>query len=480
MKKTKTLFTLFAIFCLSITVAFTLSACENGGGKNHADLVAGTYICEDINYDKSTTKIILDKNGGFSFESKTEDGASVYESKISGNLTVDENKKVTSMKFESSLDFIKMNDYVFGEAISTEIDEEIISILKLLGDKISEYITLEFYDNYAIMESFDSEIVFYKEGAKKLESGTVLNFKTEKQLEKSVSLNLESLIFGMDSKVPPYESDYYFVKDEYNLPDEIEDLKDTISYNSKVTYVDKFGYPESNRPEIVELVDFDLTSTGTRNGVIKYEIYNHTIEKTVSYTVVKKEADLPLEQLYSLETGSGLYSVNYVAKGTKLYEKGYQLTYSTLNSKYYEQTLLVNEGNCVGENKVIDIIGYDETKTGLQTVTFKFRDEEIKCAFYVYDETLNPVISVDIEGKVIINKNGDKYTMDCSSLKFKLKKADESTETVDTVTEAQAVNLIALKDYTNDDKIIFAYKYQFGGKTYTFYCKAAVTTKEAV
>lgn len=474
MKKTKTLFTLFAIFCLSITAAFTLSACET----NHADSVAGTYIYEYVSDYKQTTTLTVNKKGNFTLESKTYDGGEYSEAKLTGNLIVDENKQVTSIKCDDILTVAGGNEYLFGMLLPSDYDaagDEETLILKLIGDKIADIISAEFSDDYMILGTSGSYIVLYKDGATKIENGTVIRFNTEKQLNQNGSIDLEALIFGIESKSPQYESDYYFVKDQYALTTDegMAEFIEELEYSSEIIRADKFGDLESAEPEIVEVTGFDLTAAGTRNGVIKYKSGDNTVQKTVSYTVVEKEDELPLEQLYSFELRYAS-EVNYVAKGTKLYEKDWELGYTTFNSKYSNKYLNVNEENCVGENKVIDIIGYDETQTGVQTVTLKFRDEEIKCTVFVYDDTVNPVINAYITGNAVIDKNGDNYTMDCSRLQFKLTKADGSVETITTVTQEQAVNLIDLKDYDEDDDIVFAYEYQFGGQTYTFYCETSI------
>ncbi len=486
MKRRKTIITtLLAIFLIAATM-FTLTAC--GGGK--AGSVAGTYTNEIIDGD-GKIEITLDvkKDGGFSYLAKESGGLETSEYGLTGTMSVDENKKITSIELNDIANALlnAKNTFLGNILPAEELDSsyylELSAINGIIGDYLKQCVI--FGDDYVMLLVYGGNIqIMYKEGAEKLAKDTVVQFYTEKD-----AMDLEgSLSFISGYKRETYETDYYFVKDAFDLTDSTgkSDFIEELTESSYAFITDRLGNVEAASPEIQDVSDFDLTTAGKKTGVIKYKSAGSVVEKQVTYTVVEAEEDLPCYQLknYELVNDNSTYElddVTYVAANTELFSLGWRIKYNTFDSStyVYEQ---INEENCTGDAKVIDIVGYDKTKTGYQLITVKYKGIEIEQSIFVYSDTVNPVVYVysPYGSKVVITApaegSTDVYTADYTNAKIKIVKAD-GTETEETVAKVNAVNMDELKNYENGDEITFAYQYVFDGVTYTFYFDIQVEVK---
>lgn len=488
MRRKKSLVTL--LFAASaLTTVFAFAACEedNAGGvddpiltpTNDASLVAGTYKNTLIDSEKYEYTLTVENDGAFELAMKETDGIYVRNAKLGGALSVDDDRNVTALKLTDISGIAGGEDYVFGNLLPSNTYDsiEMEYILNMLGDKLSDFVTLDFSETYLMMDMGYEPMILYKEGAERLARDTELSFYTEKDLAQLEGLSISDILMG-DTQTAPYESEYYFVKNAHDLTSEEgkKAFNEELSEKTRLIVADYLGNPQNVRAEVKEATGFDLTKTGTGNGTIKYAIGENTVSKSVTYTVVEKEEALPLNQLRSLEARYGDNAQLYFAeKGTKAYALGWELRYQSFGD-YGTGYIAVNEKNCSGDTKVIDIVGYDENKTGYQAVTVKYRGKEVNFAVFVYDDTVKPVRAVSISGKVVIKKTNDGtkdvYTLDCSGAKFSLNKYDTSDEV--TFTAEDAVNLDELKNYKDGDTISFVYEYEFDGKKYTFYAEADV------
>ncbi len=485
MKMRKTMITTLLAIFLIVATMFTLTAC--GGGK--AGSVAGTYTNEIIDGD-GKIEITLDvkKDGGFSCSVKESCGLEANEYELTGTISVDENKKITSIELNDLADVLLNAKNTFlgnilpAEELDSSVSLEITAFNGIIGDYLKECVI--FGDDYVLllMYSGDSQIM-YKEGAKKFAKDTVVQFFTKKD-----AMEFESGLSFIGLKQETYETDYYFEKGAFDLTDATgkSDFIEELTNSSYAVVIDRSGNVNVTSPIIEDVTGFDLTAAGKKTGVIKYKSAGSVIEKQVTYTVVEAKEDWPRYQLknYELVNDSSAYElddIEYVAANTELYSLGWSIEYNTFaSSEYvYEQ---INEENCTGNAKVIDIVGYDKTKTGYQLITVKYKGVELKQAIFVYSDTVNPVVKVyrSNDSKVVITapaegSNGE-YTADYTNAKIKVKKADGTIEEK-TVAKVNAVNMDELKNYENGDEITFAYEYVFDGVTYTFYCDIQVEVK---
>lgn len=504
MEKKRTFKTLLAAVLVVLAAVFALTACDEGGvpdvppleETNYAELVAGTYKSVEIDYgERTVTTLTIEEDGDVVMETCTDDGVESSTSTIKMHIVVDEDKNVTDVKLVD-LDDYKSLDYVFGTLLendSADMMLEIKLILGMLGDSLTDFIDFKFGDDYVVMDSSGTPSVLYKDGAKRLAYDTVYAFMTEKEYTVK-EISLSSLMRYGSMIAPSFDGDYYLIKNDAFDLTKAEDkagLLETLSDLSLAVKVDHLGYLEYSGVEIVDASGFDLATVGTRSGVIKYKSAGVTVEKTVTYTVIEdREVEHPLYQASEARYNSIFYDVEYVQKDAELYNLGWKITYELFTRNDSDNvTVSINEENCTGDTKIVDIIGYDKTKTGLQTVGIKFRGYEKKITVFVYDETVNPVISMSLVSKstgstpeVLVKKNGESYTLDCSDLQFKTKKADGTYANVD-VAATDAIETYALKDYEDGDYIYFVYKETFDGKEYCFYdrvkCKVVDVTPES-
>ncbi len=339
-------------------------------------------------------------------ETYTDDGVESSTSTIKMHIVVDEDKNVTDVKLVD-LDDYKSLDYVFGTLIENESSAdmmlEIKLILGMIGDTLTDYVSFDFGDGYVVMESGGTPSILYKDGAKRLAYDTVYAFMTEKEYTVK-EISLSSLIMLGSTRVPSFDGDYYLLKNDAFDLTKAEDkagLLETLSDLSLAVKVDHLGYLEYSGVEIVDASGFNLATVGTRSGVIKYKSAGVTVEKTVTYTVIEdREVEHPLYQASEARYNSIFNEVTYVEKGTELYNRGWEITYELFTRHDSDNVKVsINEENCTGDTKIVDIIGYDKTKTGLQTVGIKFRGYEKKITVFVYDETVNPVISMSLVSK---------------------------------------------------------------------------------
>lgn len=484
MKRKKTIITtLLAIFLIAATM-FTLTAC--GGGK--AGSVAGTYTSVIYGSHKTEITFTIEKDGKFSLVTVENDGFTSEETSITGVISVDENKEVTACSIDDILEAMvgRKSTFLGNILPDEEIDSTDYLELSVMSGIIEDYFkdNIVFKDNYILFEMGDNPQIFYKKDTEKLAKGTVLKFYSQKDVME-LEGGLSSLL---GSKKETYETDYYFVKGAFDLTTEIDknDFIDGIAYESNVLKVtDIYGNVRKTIPEIKGISGFDLTTVGNKTGVIKYQDRDKVVEKTVTYTVVETGEDLPINQIKEayLVGSSSSYKLNkvvYVSQDTEAYNFGWRIR--TENYDYDTVYVKIDQENCTGDTKVIDIVGYDKTKTGYQLITIKFKGVELKQAIFVYSDTVNPVIEVygSYGSEVVITApaeggNGE-YTADFTNAKFTVKKADGTTETL-TATKEDAVALVAWKDYEDGDYIDFVYKYTFNGVEYSFYYEIRVSIK---
>lgn len=466
--------------CLFLPSIFALTACGKTSTPEQEALksVAGIYTNAIIDNEKTEYTFDLKEDGSFTYTTKEFDGIEISIYTMSGTLKVDKDKHVTDVKFNDIITGFVPVESILGTILPQEelglsekyeamLIEELYNILFASG--------INFQQDYMILDLIGNVTIMYKADATRLNEGTVLSFITEKEYYDANSVYSDI----MGTSTPKYETDYYFEKDCYDLTkdedkaDFIEELEDA----STIIISDYWGNLNSDTPTIKSISDFDITTAGVKTGTITYESNGVEVQKQVSYTVVENKENLPINQVKELKlrdkNNSTLDDILFVAKDAEFYSLNLKLRATTYD--YDTNTILLNEENCTGDSKVIDIVGYDKTKTGYQLVTVKYRNAECKQSIFVYSEEVNPVINAysPSASKVVITKTSTGYDIDYSNAKIQVKTADGAS-TEESLTSNQVINQKQLKDYEDDDYMTFSYNYTYNNTTYTFYVNVRV------
>ena len=485
MTKRKSIWTFVLAFCCIISAMFVLTACggDDGSGKNYADAVAGKYsstVYESYGSgsgEMNTIVLDIKKDGKFTLTMTTVADVLTEIAELNGSMVVSKENKVTSVKFDNfGKAFNGENVYMFGNLIpknqedNSDMASMVATIEKIYTEMFKE--NLAFSDSYVLFMFGENIQILYKENTQKLAENTVLRIFTEKEtndFEKSLSFN---------EKLPVYEADYYLVKNtEFNLSDETmkKDLIDILSEATVAIKTDYYGNAESGGLKITDVEGFDLTTAGSKTATIKYMNQTAEVSKQVSYIVVESEEDLPRNQVKDFE----LYNNNkiiYLNQADSLYKQGYRLEYNTFaesSSKYVD----INETNCIGANKVVNVTGYDNTKAGYQVVSFEYRGKVYKQAFFIYNETVDPIKSISIVDECRVEISRPENTVRIVNPELTISRKSGATEKY-TLTMDWAINKKNLQDYKNGDQILFEYKYNLDGREYSYLISVSVVINE--
>lgn len=491
--------------CLIVPSVWLFAACgdEESETANVPKDVAGTYT--SVSYDTSasgcTSKYVitftLSENGQFTMTQSEYDGIEYNEGAVAGTMSIDNNKKVVDCTITTPLEDIN-TEFVLGNKLPSDEESSLSTLESGLamqmfaeGFKSGTTFGKGYMTIVAVGSTDPATYILYKDGATKFAEGAVINVFTEKQ---SIEFAMtEAMLMGMT--VPTYEADYYFTKNKYDLTkvgaDEEggkADFIDNLEAKTFALIAKEYGNVGIGTLDITDVTGFDLTTVGKRTATIKYMNGSATVSMQVSYMVVEDQYGLPEKKVIKLElenASSTTYGgLIYVTKGQNLYELGWTLNTYIFYNNCDEEDVLVNEANCNGDTKVIDITGYNKDTTGYQLVTIKYRGAELKLPIFVYDDTTKPYISAVAKdgSNVIIKKTprGETFTyeIDCSNVVILLGTINSTNKTEATLTQAQAVDLKTLSTYEDGDRIVFAYNYTFGGKTYTYYVSFSVEVQE--
>lgn len=470
------------VLCLILPSIFLLSACSSGEAGSVAGTYSNSFIADGVRTDIVVT---IKKDGSFTYSTKTSEGLHFQESKLSGNLSVDSNKKVTNCSLTNLDSLLSKNASFLGNLLpEEEIPREALLEVTLLGSFVGDAVKecFKFTNDYMIICSTHEPMVLYKNGVEKYAKDSVLHFFSEKgMMDLLNALN----IFDIDTKPVNYKTDYYFSRSQYDLNTDAgkQSLLEYLNNYSKVMIADYLGNAELTYTNITKFANFDLSTTGEKTGTITYMSAGKEVNKEVTYTVLKDESDHPKNEITSYELYDSskytLKSVEFIAKDTELYNLNWKFGYKAENSSSNRNYEDINEENCTGDNKTVTISGYNKATAGYQLVSVEYRGKIYKQAVFVYDENNNPAFDADsAEGNSVkINKTNDGvkdvYSLDCSNTKIVLYYANGTSETKN-LTSNQAINLDDLKNYENDDTITFAYNYTYNEQTYTFYVNAKV------
>lgn len=483
------------VICLIVPSLLLLTACGETSEDKALKSVAGIYtnvVVEDIYGDimKSDYTFELKENGEFKFVQKRSEGIESEEVVLVGKLSVDKNKNVTDVKLDSSVDFMSSGDSIFGVALPDDEKADLSEYYENqfyteLYNKILES-GMSFNQDYMVIGLAGDYILMYKDGATRLGKDVVLDFLTQKDL-----YDLEStlaVVYG--ESLPTFETDYYFVKDadfDISTEEAKNDFISELQSGSYIVVTNYLGNAEMVGATISDVSGFDLTTAGTKSAVVKYQSAGSVVEKQVSYTVVEDQDGLPMNNVKEIEvvdsTKYDLDDVVYIEAGTELYTLSWKVEYRTYASST-RKYINIDQENCEGTTKVVDIVGYNKDQTGTQIVTVTYRGKQYKQLVFVYNDTVNPVVEAyALSGsQVVITKtaNGAEYdyTIDYSSANIVLKKADGTTSK-ESLTAAQAIGLDQLQNYDNGDEIIFGYNYTYNNVVYTFYVSVEVVINVA-
>lgn len=472
--------------CLIVSCTFLLTACGGGndGDKNYVKAVAGKYsgtVYESYgsgSSEKNTTVLDIKEDGKFTLTMTTDRDVLTEVIELNGTMVVNKDNKVTSVKFDNFGEMVDSGAvYMYGNLMPK--NEEYSSELEYMLPIIEKVYTAMFKDNLTFGDSYvlfilgDNIQLLYKDNTQKLAENTVLRVFTEKEyndFEKSVLY---------DGKYAEYEADYYFVKNaEFNLANEAmkEELIDTLSEGTFAIITDYYGNAEIDDLEITDIEGFDLTTVGSKTATIKYMNQTTETSKQVSYIVVEDEEDLPRNQVKDFELSNN-NKIMYLKQEDSLYEQGYRLEYNTFgqNSSIYVD---INEANCTGDNKIVTVTGYDKTKAGYQEISFEYRGKVYKQAFFIYNETVDPIESISTvayECRVEITRPDNSVRIVNPGLR--IKRISGATEEA-TLTMDWAINKKNLQDYEDGDNMLFEYKYELDGKEYSYLISIRVVIKE--
>lgn len=481
------------VLCLIVPCFFVLTACDSG---NVPASIVGTYSNAYVDFGmesiKNTISLDIRNDGSFTYSISESFGITEGCLEIDGKIVFDENQQVKDVEIYNLIDGIAgAKESILGNILPKQLLDidpdmyyEMMIMQNMFGDVLKE--GLYFGNDYLVLTFGTSSTyqVLYKSTAKKFAENDFITFYTEKDYYDLRN----SMYVATNQKVLTYKTDYYFIKNSYDLTDATEkaDFIKTLNSESEVLVANKYGFGRIDDADIKDIEGFDLTTAGEKVGTIKLQINNANITVSVTYTVVEDPSGLPdnqIEKIKVINDSSSSFDIDYIEKGTDIYSLGWQLSYETFNSsskKYVD----LDETNCTGNEKLVTITGYDKTKTGFQLVTFEYLGEKISQAVFVYDETVNPVIDISYitDAKVVITKTTvdtqTTYSIDYTNAKINLIKADDS-EVEQRLTANDTVELQDLSTYENEDDIYFAYNYKFGGKTFTFYVAIEVEVVEA-
>lgn len=491
----KKFFNFVIVACLLVPSLLLLTACGETPEDKAAKAIAGTYsnvVVEDRYGDlcKMEYSFELKENGQFTFSQKKLMGIETQYATLTGKMSVDKNNNVTDVKLDSSVGLGDSVEAIFGVDLPYDEDTDLSAYYENLY-MVDIYNTfmengLTFNQDYMIFGLSGEYIIMYKEGASRLAKDVVLDFLTQKDLYELESIF--AVLYG--ESLPDFTADYYFVKDaEFNISTDAakEDFIAELQGDSYVIVANRLGNLEMKGATISDISGFDLTTVGTKNATIKYQSAGNVVEKQVSYIVVETSDDLPMYNVKEIElvdsSKSYLDDIIYVAADTELYTLGWKVeyrTYASSSRKYVE----INQENCEGTEKVVDIAGYNKAQTGVQIVTVTYRGKQYKQLVFVYNATVNPVVEATALGgsQIVITKtaNADAFDYEISyaNAKIVLTKADGTTAE-EALTAAQAINLDELKNYENGDEIIFGYNYTYNNVAYTFYVEVEVVVNVA-
>ncbi len=471
--------------CLIVSCMFVLTACggDDGSGKNYADAVAGKYsgtvydIYSSSSSEKNTTVLDIKADGKFTLTMTTVRDVLTEIVELKGTMVVNKDNKVTSVKFDNFAEMVDSGAvYMFGnlmpknEEDSSEMESMIPIIEKIYTEMFKD--NLAFGDSYVLFILGDNIQILYKENTQKLAKNTVLRVFTEKEyndLEKS---------FSYYGKYAEYEADYYLVKNaEFDLADEAtkNELIAALAEETVAITTDYYGNAEFDNLEITGVEGFDLTTAGSKTATIKYKNQTTEVSKQVSYIVVEDEEDLPRNQVKDFE----LYNNNkiiYLNQENSLYEQGYRLEYDTFgdgSSRYID----VNETNCTGDNKIVTVTGYDKTKAGYQVVSFEYRGKVYKQAFFLYNETIDPIESISKVYECRVEITRPENTVRIVNPRLTINRISGATGE-DTLNMDWAINMKNLQDYEDGDQILFEYKYNLDGREYSYLISVRVVINE--
>lgn len=480
------------VLCLFVSSFFVLTACNND-----LSAIVGTYsnTFYEAGLGKCETKLAVEKNGKFTYSFASTNGTSTKEFLLSGTLKLDKDGNIVDFTMENAAEAIlAMKEVFMGNELPAELIEmnensytEICSLNAMLGGVLKEYIS--FCDGYVVMalpvgSSLLANQVLYKDGTEKLAEGEFIKFYTEKEAMK-INYSMDAVI---GNRIPTFETDYYFVKNAFDISTQKAEFISKLNTISGSYYANEIGYGKFVDNSIKDVENFDLSKVGVGTGTIK--LMNNKgeelISQQVTYTVVETKEELPenlAKTLEVLDENSDDFTIKFIQKNENLYDLNWKIEHNTFKDPDAVKNVLLNETNCTGDTKIVNITGYDKTKTGYQVVTIEYQGAEIQKAVFVYDETINPVISASVKSgsKVVITKTvgtTTSYALDCTNVKITLKKAD-STSTEVALQQSQIIELKELSNYRTDDEMIFGYDYKFNGKTYTFYCAFDVEVVDA-
>ncbi len=492
--------------CLAVPCVFAFTGCSknNDTDVNYASQVAGTYSNECYEGEsvcaKVTSSVKLQKDGKFTFTQVSDYGSTLNSASLTGSLFINKDNSVKSVTVDNLDDLMQGGSYVFmghpipvNEIETTGTEEITTEMFKAVLEKMLKA-SISFTDSYMMFSfvssmpdftgsadatdsgsagSFDidmtddeesqevsgtteesseatSEIqILYKEGATRLEEGTVARVMTAKELFELTNAMSFSNVF------PTYATDYYFEKGK---------TVDKTNLGVGFYIVDANGNAQFDKDfEIKSVEGVDTSKLGTGTFTIKYMNGTKEESKTVTYTVVATEDDLPENQVRSCTVGkvNGTEVVTQtlvsVKKGDdELYEAGLSYVYTTYGDNEKDAIAIVKE-SCEGDDAVLTIKGYDANKTGYQVISIAYLGKAYEQAIYVYDETDNPVVSATLSAyaTVTIDKTKAEPTITVSA-SVTPNKIDGSQGTAVTLTKNDAVNLKAdLSKYKDGDTIVF-------------------------
>ena len=480
----KKLFYSLLMVCLVVPCLFLITACnktdtEGGTGTgetNYASQIAGSYSnCMfeedgDNHLSKNITEITINENGQFKLSSQTDDGIENSYQSLKGTFTVDENKKITNVTFDNVENALNLSMQILGNELpidkSEEFDEDMIKAIQKMLETFFEK-TTTFGSGYMALV-IDEPIILYTANTDKLPEGTVVSTWTEKDI-KLISASMMELDLRL-------ETDYYFQKDEViDLTDEESMASFANSISLQGFVVDEDGNIDMQTLKVDSVSGLNLAQVGTGNAILKYTVNEVEHELNVTYTVVETEDQLPQNRVTKVKVDSE--DLAFVEKGFDLYSLGLELEYATATSTMsYNTPIEITSENCTGENPLIVVTGYDNTKNGYQEITFTYKGASCKIAVYVYDEHDNPVVDVKVASgaKLVITKTTTgtttNYELDYSQAKLSEVKADGTESAEKTLSSANALNLKTdLSQYEDGDSVYFKYDVTNAGETYSFY-----------
>lgn len=487
----KKFFSYILMLCLIIPCAFMITACGEddnpGGTTGSADAlkqVAGTYelTTENVYSDEiiiTTSNFAIDKDGKFNFSINKKTGIKEESTSLLGTIALDDNGKVIDVKLSNFAKYLTdIKETIYG----TEVKQDGTSggleeLFELLGfDKFQGFVeqmmemSIQFTNNYVMLYEIgmdvdlEDPIIMYKSGTAKLAEGTILKTYTEKEYR-----DLYNDYSLYDTNNLTYATDAYFEQDaEVDLTDEATRKNYARGIELMGIVIQEDGSAKMEYLPVVDITGLNLTNVGTGNAVVTYATgKTTTATRNITYTVVASRDELPTYKVRELiVTGDyGKYSeVNYIVKGTELYNLDWRLECKAYNSEG-NKDIPLNEETCASEGKVVTITNYDKNKTGLQIVTFTYEGISDTAIVYVYDEADIPVVGIAAaDGSIIYYTEDDEtgeMTYDLTEAKYVEILADGSES------EPKAVTMDMLRGHNYTEKNIVV-SVVIDGRTYTF------------